>query len=149
MNPKAAAKWDMRRLLLTGGAGFIGSHFAFHCLQRGLVDRLVVLDSLTYAADPSNVEPLDGFRQFRFVRGDICDRSLVERLLREEALDCILNFAAETHVDRSIQSSDEFFRSNVAGTRELLEAARRVPGVLPSLKSSRWLANIGPCRKTP
>jgi dTDP-glucose 4,6-dehydratase len=116
----------MRRLLITGGAGFIGSHFVEHCLRSDAVDRVVVLDALTYAG---RREYLDGVREeprFRFVQGDICDSRLVQELLREERLDCIVNCAAESHVDRSIAAAAVFLRSNVLGVHSLLEAARNV-----------------------
>ncbi|MBK9251801.1 MAG: GDP-mannose 4,6-dehydratase [Proteobacteria bacterium] len=115
-----------RRLLVTGGAGFIGSHFVEHCLEQGLVERLVVLDSLTYAADLSSLDELRINSRFRFIQGDICNQALVEGLLREEGLDGIVNLAAETHVDRSIRNADVFVRSNVLGVKSLLEAARKV-----------------------
>ncbi|MBK7114749.1 MAG: GDP-mannose 4,6-dehydratase [Proteobacteria bacterium] len=114
-----------RRLLVTGGAGFIGTHFVEHCLEQGLVERLVVLDSLTYAADLSSLDELRANSRFRFIQGDICNQALVEGLLREEGLDGIVNLAAETHVDRSIRNADVFVRSNVLGVKSLLEAARR------------------------
>ncbi len=116
----------MRRLLVTGGAGFIGSHFVEHWLQRGLAERIVVLDALTYAGNRSNLQAAEGAPEFRFVHGDICDQPLVETLLSEERLDGIVNFAAETHVDRSIADSTAFMRTNVGGVVSLLEAARRV-----------------------
>jgi dTDP-glucose 4,6-dehydratase len=115
----------MRRLLITGGAGFIGSHFVERCLLRAATERVVVLDALTYAAEPAYLDPACGPR-FRFVKGDICDRQLVEALLREEQLDCVVNFAAETHVDRSIDDAGAFLRSNVLGVQSLLDAARNV-----------------------
>jgi dTDP-glucose 4,6-dehydratase len=116
----------MRRLLVTGGAGFIGANFAQYCLQVRRDDRLVVLDALTYAGNVANLEAIRDAPQFRFVHGDICDTSLVEKLLREEALDVVVHFAAESHVDRSIAGPDAFVRANVEGTHSLLKAARRV-----------------------
>lgn len=115
----------MQRLLITGGAGFIGSHFVERCLSRAATERVVVLDALTYAAEPAYLDLARGPR-LRFVKGDICDRQLVEALLREEHLDCVVNFAAETHVDRSIDDAGAFLRSNVLGVQSLLEAARNV-----------------------
>jgi dTDP-glucose 4,6-dehydratase len=116
----------MRRLLITGGAGFIGSHFVERCLSRESTERVVVLDALTYAGNTAYLDRARGQSRFRFVHGDICDRQLVERLLREEQLDCVVNFAAETHVDRSIDDAGAFLRSNVLGVLSLLEAARSV-----------------------
>jgi dTDP-glucose 4,6-dehydratase len=120
-------------MLLTGGAGFIGSHFAEHCLRGNAAERVVVLDALTYAGRLEHLEAVRGEARFRFVQGDICDQPLVERLLREEGLDCLVNFAAETHVDRSIADGAAFLRSNVLGVQSLLEAARKV-----------WLAGPAP-----
>lgn len=116
----------MRRLLITGGAGFIGSHFVERCLRREHTERVVVLDALTYAGKPAYLDEAQGQPALRFVHGDICDHELVERLLREERLDCIVNCAAESHVDRSIDDAGAFLRSNVLGVHSLLEAARSV-----------------------
>lgn len=115
----------MANLLVTGGAGFIGANFVHHWLSRP-GGRVVALDALTYAGNRSSLAALEGRDEFRFVHGDICDRELVERLLREEHLDTIVHFAAETHVDRSILGPDAFMRTNVLGTHALLEAARTV-----------------------
>jgi dTDP-glucose 4,6-dehydratase len=116
----------MARLLITGGAGFIGSNFVHYWLREHAADRVVVLDALTYAGNLANLRSVAGNPQYRFVRGDIGDRALVERLLREESLDTIVHFAAESHVDRSITGPGAFVQTNVVGTYELLEAARQV-----------------------
>lgn len=116
----------MLRLLVTGGAGFIGSNFVHYWLREHPSDRLVVLDALTYAGNPANLDPVREHPSFRFVHGNICDTGLVERLLREEQLDTIVHFAAESHVDRSILGPDAFIESNVIGTHSLLKAARAV-----------------------
>jgi len=116
----------MRRLLVTGGAGFIGSHFVEHWLRHGLADRVVVLDALTYAGRRTNLAAVGSDPRFRFVHGNICDPAAVEALLREEALDLLVNFAAETHVDRSIAAPADFVRTNIDGVASLLDAARRV-----------------------
>lgn len=115
----------MSRLLVTGGAGFIGSNFVHHWLREHPGDRVVVLDALTYAGNRANLEPLADRTELRFVHGDICDTALVETLLREEALDTVVHFAAESHVDRSITGPDAFVQTNVLGTHSLLRAARR------------------------
>jgi dTDP-glucose 4,6-dehydratase len=116
----------VRRLLVTGGAGFIGSNFVHYVLRNSPRDRVVVLDALTYAGNLANLASATPDSRFRFVKGDICDRPIVEGLLREERIDTIVHFAAESHVDRSIATPDVFVRTNVIGTHTLLEAARRV-----------------------
>jgi dTDP-glucose 4,6-dehydratase len=116
----------VRRLLVTGGAGFIGSNFVHHWCERYPEDRIVVLDCLTYAGNPHNLLALRGLSAFRFVRGDIADQPLVEKLLRDESIDTLVHFAAESHVDRSITGPDAFIATNVIGTHSLLKAARRV-----------------------
>ncbi len=116
----------MPRLLVTGGAGFIGANFVHHWLNRHPDDRLIVLDALTYAGNLANLEPVKDRSAFRFVRGDIRDTALVEELLREEGLDTVVHFAAESHVDRSIHGPDAFIETNVQGTHSMLKAARKV-----------------------
>jgi dTDP-glucose 4,6-dehydratase len=116
----------MASLLVTGGAGFIGANFVRFWVQQHPDDRLVVLDSLTYAGNRANLRSVEGRPGFRFVHGDIRDRRLVETLLREDRLDTVVHFAAESHVDRSILGPDAFVEVNVSGTHSLLEAARRV-----------------------
>jgi dTDP-glucose 4,6-dehydratase len=114
-----------RHLLITGGAGFIGSNFVHHWCRCFPTDRVVVLDALTYAGNRANLRDLDSKMNFRFVQGDICDRALVDALLTEETIDTIAHFAAESHVDRSILAPDAFIRTNVIGTFTLLEAFRQ------------------------
>jgi dTDP-glucose 4,6-dehydratase len=111
----------MKSLLVTGGAGFIGSNFARHWRRSFPGDRILVLDLLTYAGNLAN---LAGVPDIRFVRGDIADAALVRGLIDEHAVDTIVNFAAETHVDRSISSPRGFLHSNIIGTHTLLECAR-------------------------
>ena len=111
------------RLLVTGGAGFIGSNFARYILQRYPDDQITVLDKLTYAGNPQNVADLQADPRFTFVHGDIADTGLVESLIA--AADAVVNFAAETHVDRSILDAGAFIETDVRGTWVLLEAARR------------------------
>ncbi len=112
----------MLKLFVTGGAGFIGSAFIRLVLDERPECVITNFDALTYAGNPDNLEGLDATRH-RFVRGDICDRAAVIEAL-EEGADAIVNFAAESHVDRSIESADEFLRTNVLGTQVLLDAAR-------------------------
>ena len=113
----------MASLLITGGAGFIGGNFVHHWSHRHPADRLIVLDALTYAANTSTIA---GVAQAELVVGNICDTSLVERLLREHMIGTIVHFAAETHVDRSIAGPDAFIETNIVGTHSLLKAARKV-----------------------
>ncbi len=112
----------MRSVLVTGGAGFIGSALVRHLIAAG-DSRVVVLDSLTYAASMAALAPVVGSPDYRFVEGDIRDRGLVARLLREEGIDVVMHLAAETHVDRSIAGPRAFIDTNVGGTFELLEAS--------------------------
>ena len=111
------------RLLVAGGAGFIGSAFVRQLLTEGQGFLVTVLDKLTYAGNLANLKPIEAQAGFRFVEGDICDGELVGRLATE--VDCIVNFAAETHVDRSILDPSGFIRTDVLGTHQLLEAARQ------------------------
>jgi dTDP-glucose 4,6-dehydratase len=113
-----------RHLLVTGGAGFIGSNFVQYWCDRYPHDRVVVLDALTYAGNRQNLAAVEEQPNFRFVHGNICDRALVESLLQTEAIDTLVHFAAESHVDRSIVQPDAFIQTNVIGTFTLLEAFR-------------------------
>jgi dTDP-glucose 4,6-dehydratase len=121
-----------RRVLLTGGAGFIGSTVVRRLLacasQEGQIERLVVLDALTYAGHRVNLAEVEADERYTFVHGDICDRALVGKLFSDHAFDAVVHLAAETHVDRSIESADAFVRTNVNGTFTLLDAARRAWG---------------------
>src|SRR5688572_24847906 len=110
-------------ILVTGGAGFIGSNFVLDWLAES-DEPVVNLDALTYAGNLRNLASLDGDKRHVFVRGDICDRALADRLLAEHRPRAIVHFAAESHVDRSIHGPGAFMRTNVDGTFTLLEAAR-------------------------
>jgi dTDP-glucose 4,6-dehydratase len=114
----------VRRLLITGGAGFIGANFCHYWSTTYPSDRLVVLDALTYAGNVASIGELIESARLRFVHGDICDRDRVASLLMEERIDTVVNFAAESHVDRSIEDPQSFLRTNVMGTDTLLEAVR-------------------------
>jgi dTDP-glucose 4,6-dehydratase len=116
----------MGRLLVTGGAGFIGANFVHHWLAAHPGERLVVLDALTYAGNLANLDAVRSRQELRFVQGDIRDGALVGELLRTERLDTIVHFAAESHVDRSIHAPDAFIQTNVVGTHTLLKVARKV-----------------------
>jgi dTDP-glucose 4,6-dehydratase len=113
-------------LLVTGGCGFIGSNFIRQRLteSNSPLTRLVNLDALTYAGNPANLADLAGDPRYVFAQGDIGDATLVARLLTEHAIDAVVNFAAESHVDRSIDSPEPFIQTNVVGTLRLLNAAR-------------------------
>lgn len=114
----------MRRILVTGGAGFIGSNFVRIVLSQQPDCFLVNLDKLTYAGNLENIESFMEHPNHKFIKGDICDDALVEKLIDEYKIDSIINFAAESHVDRSITEPKIFIQTNVTGTLTLLEAAR-------------------------
>jgi dTDP-glucose 4,6-dehydratase len=112
------------KLLVTGGAGFIGSNFVRHVLSRYPDDSILTLDKLTYAGNPANLADLAGDARHTFVKGDICDAALVREVAR--GVDAVVNFAAESHVDRSILDPDAFLRTGVHGVYTLLEAVREL-----------------------
>lgn len=112
-------------IIVTGGAGFIGSNFVFHMLQTHPEYRIVCLDKLTYAGNLSTLEPVMGNENFRFVKADICDRAAVYQLFEEEHPDMVVNFAAESHVDRSIENPGIFLETNIMGTAVLMDACRK------------------------
>jgi dTDP-glucose 4,6-dehydratase len=112
-------------VLVTGGAGFIGSNFIHYLLRSDAGVNVINLDRLTYAGRPENLQDLPDPSRHTFVEGDICDRPLVDRLMSEYQVDTIVHFAAETHVDRSILGPEVFVRTNILGTFTLLEAARQ------------------------
>ena len=112
------------KLLVTGGAGFIGANFVFHVLDEHPEDQVVCLDALTYAGNMETLEPVMNDPRFSFVKGDIADREAVFRLFEEENFDIVVNFAAESHVDRSIEDPGIFLRTNILGTQVLMDASR-------------------------
>jgi dTDP-glucose 4,6-dehydratase len=116
---------DPRKVLVTGGAGFIGANFVRYWCDRYPADRVVVLDALTYAGNLANLESVAGRDNYAFVHGNILDPALLDDVMRKEAIDTIVHFAAESHVDRSIHAPDEFIQTNVIGTNNLLMAARK------------------------
>ncbi|MEB3213615.1 MAG: dTDP-glucose 4,6-dehydratase [Leptolyngbyaceae bacterium] len=113
-----------RTILVTGGAGFIGTNFVYYWVKHHPGDRLIVLDALTYAGCRHNLSPLEENASITFAHGNICDRPLVEKLLASENVDTLIHFAAESHVDRSIAAPDAFIRTNVVGTYTVLDAFR-------------------------
>ncbi len=113
------------KLLVTGGAGFIGSAFVRYILSESTATSVVTLDKLTYAGNLENLASVLEDRRHRFVHGDICDRATVASILQEGDIDAIVHFAAESHVDRSILSPDDFVETNIRGTATLLDAARQ------------------------
>lgn len=112
-------------IIVTGGGGFIGSNFVFHMLQSHPDYRIVCLDKLTYAGNLSTLEPVLQQDNFRFVKADICDRQAVDKLFQEEKPDIVVNFAAESHVDRSIENPGIFLETNIMGTAVLMDACRK------------------------
>ncbi len=116
----------MNKLLVTGGAGFIGTNFVYYWLEKFPLDRVIVLDALTYAGVRENLAKADNDSRFEFIKGDIKDQALVESLMNQYNIDTIVHFAAESHVDRSIEGPDAFIDTNVVGTHSLLKAAKNI-----------------------
>ena len=112
-------------IIVTGGAGFIGSNFVFYELEKHPEDRVVCIDKLTYAGNLSTLAPVMDKPNFRFVKMDICDREGIDRLFEEEKPDIVVNFAAESHVDRSIENPEIFLQTNIIGTSTLMDACRK------------------------
>ena len=128
-----ATENQARSIVITGGAGFIGSNFVHHWCENYPEDRVIVLDALTYAGNLNNLATLKDRKNFRFLQGDICDRALVDELFAGENIDTVAHFAAESHVDRSILGPRAFVQTNVVGTFTLLESFRQ-----------HWLSNHQP-----
>ncbi len=112
-------------IVVTGGAGFIGSNFIFYMLREHPEDRIICLDALTYAGNLSTLASVMDHPQFRFIKMDICDRQGVDRVFEEEHPDIVVNFAAESHVDRSIEHPEIFLQTNIIGTSVLMDACRQ------------------------
>jgi dTDP-glucose 4,6-dehydratase len=125
-----------KSVLVSGGAGFIGSCFVQQLIQQG--HHVVVLDALTYAGHRENLAPIEGDKNFAFVQGDICDGPLVSKLLKQYEIDYFVNFAAESHVDRSIDSPAAFIETNIRGTFVLLSAALNYWQSLASAKKDHF-----------
>lgn len=121
---------EPKNILVTGGSGFIGSAFIRYLLTKTNFKGIVVnLDALTYAGNPENLSEVAKDPRYRFVQGDIRDQALAEKILKDHAIDAVMHFAAESHVDRSILGPQAFIETNVMGTFHLLEACRKVPGI--------------------
>ena len=116
----------MKNLLVTGGAGFIGTNFVYYWLNKYPDDHIIVLDALTYAGNKKNLAHAGKNPKFKFVRGNILNQILVESLIKNHEIDTLVHFAAESHVDRSILGPDEFISTNVVGTHTLLAAAKKI-----------------------
>ena len=147
----------LKNILVTGGAGFIGSNFVHYMLSHYHDYRIVVYDKLTYAGNLDNLLEVNSDPRYAFVRGDICDRATVEKAVKDHQIDTIVNFAAETHVDRSIMDPDAFIQTSVYGTYTLLEIAKslgleryhqistdEVYGHIPPGKSSKESDKVDP-----
>jgi dTDP-glucose 4,6-dehydratase len=130
---KMLSEIKARRIVITGGAGFIGSNFVHHWCENYPEDYVIVLDALTYAGNLNNLASLKDRKNFRFLQGDICDRALVDDLFKRENIDTVAHFAAESHVDRSILGPGAFVQTNVVGTFTILESFRQ-----------HWLENNKP-----
>lgn len=113
------------KFLVTGGAGFIGGNFAHYMVNTYPEDQIVVLDLLTYAGNLETLEPIMDKPNFKFVKGDIRDREFIDQLFAEEKFDMVVNFAAETHVDRSVEDPEVFITTNIIGTQVLMDACRK------------------------
>jgi len=111
-------------ILVTGGCGFIGSNFIHHLVKEKPAVRIVNFDKLTYAGNPENLESIASHPEYIFIKGDICDKNAVARAVSEHRIDTVVNFAAESHVDRSILGPDIFVETNIGGTNVLLDVAR-------------------------
>ena len=115
----------MMKLLVTGGAGFIGSNFIFYILEKHPEDTVICLDALTYAGNLETLSPIMENKNFKFIKADIADRKAIYEIFETEKPDIVVNFAAESHVDRSIENPSIFLQTNVMGTQVLLDACRK------------------------
>ncbi|MFA6146511.1 MAG: dTDP-glucose 4,6-dehydratase [Patescibacteria group bacterium] len=113
------------KLLITGGAGFIGSNFIHYIFKKYKNYQIINLDKLTYCGNLENLKDIEKNPHYKFIKGDICDKNLIDNLLKNEKPDAIINFAAMTHVDRSILDAEEFIKTNILGVQILLEASRK------------------------
>jgi len=131
------------KILITGGAGFIGSNFIHYWLKKYPNDSIVNLDVLTYAGNLENLRDLENNKNYKFIKGDICDEVLVNEVVKD--FDLIVHFAAESHVDRSIINCRDFIHTNVEGTRNLLDAARNNGGIrFHHVSTDEVFGSLGP-----
>ena len=131
------------KLLVTGGAGFIGSNFIHYWLKKYPDNKIINLDVLTYAGNLENLKDLESNSNYKFVKGDICDADLVNNIVK--GIDLIVHFAAESHVDRSIMDSGDFVRTNIEGTRVLLDAAKNNGGIrFHHISTDEVFGSLGP-----
>jgi dTDP-glucose 4,6-dehydratase len=114
---------NYKNILITGGAGFIGSNFIHYWLEKYPDANIFNLDALTYAGNLENLKDVENNEKYHFIQGDICDKKLVDKIIKENKIDLIVHFAAESHVDRSVLSSRDFIKTNVEGTMNLLDSA--------------------------
>lgn len=128
----------MKNILITGGAGFIGSNFVPYFLDKYTEYKVIVLDKLTYAGDLGNLAEVSGNKNFKFVQGDICDRELIFSLFDEYKFQGVIHFAAESHVDNSISGPEEFVKTNINGTFTLLDVARSFWMLSPFVKNDHF-----------
>ena len=128
----------MKNILVTGGAGFIGSNFVKQMLEKEKDFNLLInLDLLTYAGNLENLKEIENDKRYKFIKGDICDRSLVESIFDKYDIDTVVNFAAESHVDRSIENPEIFLKTNIFGTQVLLDTAKKHWKIYPEDKYSK------------
>ena len=127
----------MRNILVTGGAGFIGSNFIHYMLGKYNDIKIVNLDALTYSGNLENLKSIENDPRYTFVKGDICDRNFLEKVFKEYDIDTVVNFAAETHVDRSIVDPRIFLVTNILGTQTLLDVAKDNWKMYPKDKYNR------------
>ena len=130
------------RILVTGGAGFIGSNFVEHMVKKYPQYDITCFDKLTYAGNRKNLGNVEGWHHnYHFIKGDICDYDKVKKTIKSLNIDTIVNFAAESHVDRSIENSDEFIQTNINGTHTLLKMLHEFP-IKKLIQISRYLKMI-------
>lgn len=132
----------MKTLLVTGGAGFIGSNFVIYMLEKYSDYKIINLDKLTYAGNLENLKSVENNPNYAFVQGDICDKALIEGLFKKYDMDYVLNFAAESHVDRSILDPEVFVNTNILGTVNLLNVAKRAWEIDGGFKEGRKFLQV-------